>query len=184
MAAPRGIKAESLLRALTCRCSFSLTPCVHAQLTTLNTVLHSLNAIQRKWVYLEPIFARGAIPTHQQRFRTLDEQFRGIMTRIAVDPRCTALVAVPGITETCAALSAQLERCQQALAAYLEEKRERFPRFYFVGDEDLLEILGQAQNPAVIQAHLKKLFQGVHAVELSADARAIVAMKSAAGPAV
>jgi FkbM family methyltransferase len=34
------------------------------------------------------------------------------------------------------------------------------PRFYFIGDEDLLEILGQAQNPAVIQTHLKKLFQG------------------------
>lgn len=33
------------------------------------------------------------------------------------------------------------------------------PRFYFLGDDDLLEILGQAQNPAVIQSHLKKLFQ-------------------------
>lgn len=28
----------------------------------------------------------------------------------------------------------------------------------------MLEILGQAQNPAVIQSHLKKLFAGIHKV--------------------
>ena len=48
----------------------------------------------------------------------------------------------------------------QALNEYLEEKRAVFPRFYFIGDEDLLEILGQSTNPRVIQSHLKKMFAG------------------------
>lgn len=43
----------------------------------------------------------------------------------------------------------------------LQEKRSAFPRFYFIGDDDLLEILGQATNPHVIQSHLKKLFGGL-----------------------
>ncbi|ETO04550.1 hypothetical protein RFI_32847 [Reticulomyxa filosa] len=34
----------------------------------------------------------------------------------------------------------QLERCQKALTEFLEEKREKFLRFYFLGD-DLLEIV-------------------------------------------
>jgi len=38
------------------------------------------------------------------------------------------------------------------------------PRFYFLGDEDLLEVLGQARGAAVIQAHLRKLFSGIHRV--------------------
>ena len=58
----------------------------------------------------------------------------------------------------------QLERCQKALSDFLEEKRSRMPRFYFIGDDDLLEILGQATNPRVIQAHLKNCFQGIHKV--------------------
>lgn len=39
-----------------------------------------------------------------------------------------------------------------------------FPRFYFLGDDDLLEILGQANKQEVIQSQLKKLFAGIHRV--------------------
>ena len=46
----------------------------------------------------------------------------------------------------------------------MEAKRSAMPRFYFIGDDDLLEILGQANNPNVIQSHLKKLFQGINKV--------------------
>lgn len=46
----------------------------------------------------------------------------------------------------------------------------KFPRFYFLGDDDLLEILGQSQNAQVIQMHLKKLFAGINRVEFNKDA--------------
>lgn len=52
---------------------------------------------------------------------------------------------------------------------FLEEKRNLFPRFYFIGDDDLLEILGQSANPTVIQTHLRKLFQAIHNVNLISD---------------
>lgn len=39
-------------------------------------------------------------------------------------------------------------------------------RFYFLGDDDLLEVLGQGASLAVIQPHLKKLFAGMHRVRL------------------
>ena len=81
----------------------------------------------------------------------------------------------------------QLERCQKALSEFLEEKRSAMPRFYFIGDDDLLEMLGQAKNPNIIQAHLKKLFQGIHKVKIDESKSGeckITAMISSAGEVV
>ena len=54
---------------------------------------------------------------------------------------------------------------------------EKMPRFYFIGDEDLLEILGQAQNPLVIQTHLKKLFQRIHQVRFEEGKKRILGLE-------
>ena len=88
------------------------------------------------------------------------------------------------IKRTLQTMLEQLEWCQKALCNFLEEKRAKFPRFYFIGDDDLLEILGQAQNPAVIQAHLKKLFQGTTTVRFNKTMTKIQSMVSAAGEVV
>jgi hypothetical protein len=37
-----------------------------------------------RWVYLEPIFAKGALPQQQQRFRNVDEEFRRVMGQLEV----------------------------------------------------------------------------------------------------
>ena len=65
-----------------------------------------------------------------------------------------------------------------------QEKRSLFPRFYFIGDDDLLEILGQSTNPNVIQSHLKKLFAGIHSVKFDDQCEHIMAMKSLQGEVV
>jgi dynein heavy chain 2 len=143
--------------------------------------LRQLNSIQRKWVYLEPIFSRGALPSEQPRFERINEDFRSIMSSISKDPRVVSIAAFPGIRNTLATMTDQLDRCQKALNEFLEEKRSKFARFYFIGDDDLLEILGQSKNPEVIQAHLKKLFAGVHSVMFSEDGSKLIAMKSLHG---
>jgi len=69
---------------------------------------------------------------------------------------------MPNIGTNLERLIEQLERCQKALNDFLEEKRSKFPRFYFIGDEDLLEILGQSRNQTVILAHIRKLYYGIN----------------------
>ena len=57
--------------------------------------LDVLNSIQRKWVYLEPIFGRGAMPHEQARFRRVDDEFRALMSSIVDDPRVFSVLKVP-----------------------------------------------------------------------------------------
>eukprot|EP01028_Stygiella_incarcerata_P004192 TRINITY_DN1890_c0_g1_i5.p1 TRINITY_DN1890_c0_g1~~TRINITY_DN1890_c0_g1_i5.p1 ORF type:complete len:4092 (-),score=1034.80 TRINITY_DN1890_c0_g1_i5:737-12970(-) len=135
-------------------------------LAYVDSCLQYLNQNQRKWVYLEPIFRRGALPQEQARFNHVDEQFREVLGKIAIDFEgvVMSLIRIDDLESTLKENSEQLDLCQKALNDFLEEKRSRFPRFYFIGDDDLLEILGQAQEPSVIQSHLKKLFAGIHHV--------------------
>lgn len=49
------------------------------KLAELDEYLQNLNQIQRKWVYLEPIFGRGALPKEQARFNRVDEDFRLVL---------------------------------------------------------------------------------------------------------
>jgi len=62
--------------------------------------LSKLNIIQRKWVYLEPIFMRGALPSEQGRFRRVDEEYRGIMLGLGQDPKVVSLCEIPGLKDT------------------------------------------------------------------------------------
>lgn len=59
-----------------------------------------------------------------------------------------------------------LDGILRALEKYLETKRMLFPRFYFISNDDLLEILGNSKKPQLIQVHLKKLFDNVTKIRI------------------
>ena len=74
-----------------------------------------------------------------------------------------------------------LAKIQKALGEYLERERASFPRFYFVGDEDLLEIIGNTKNIARLQKHFKKMFAGIASVLLDESGDVIYGIASKEG---
>lgn len=53
-------------------------------------------------------------------------------------------------------LSDGLESCQKGLNDYLDSKRNAFPRFFFISDDELLSILGSSE-PSCVQEHMIKV---------------------------
>lgn len=61
--------------------------------------------------------------------------------------------------DTLTMLQNELEFCQKALNDYLDAKRNAFPRFYFISDDEMLSILGSKEVES-IQEHIVKVSGG------------------------
>lgn len=71
-----------------------------------------------------------------------------------------------GLLDTLGKMNDKMEAIQRALEQYLETKRHIFPRFYFISNDDLLEILGNSKKPELVQPHFKKLFDNINKVSM------------------
>jgi len=59
-----------------------------------------------------------------------------------------------------------MDKIQKNLEAYLEEKRQDFPRFYFISNDELLQILADSQDLEAIEKHVNKCFENLHSFVL------------------
>ena len=117
---------------------------------------------QKNWMRLETIFSAADIqkqlPESSAIFKQVDSGFKDIMKSTEENPRAKECCVVPKRKEEFISYNYKLDKIQKNLEEYLETKRNAFGRFYFLSDDELLQILAQVRDPQAVQPHLRKCF--------------------------
>jgi dynein heavy chain 1, cytosolic len=143
------------------------------KLTSLRGIFDVWIEVQRKWVYLQGIFNNSDIktqlPSQHTKFKGIDNEFSKLMKRAHSKPQVHEILSVDGILAQLERQDSTMTLIQKALGEYLEKQRQIFPRFYFVNNDDLVEIIGNSNEPAKIFSHLSKMFAALSSVSLSEE---------------
>uniref|UniRef100_A0A8C1NY02 Dynein, axonemal, heavy chain 6 n=1 Tax=Cyprinus carpio TaxID=7962 RepID=A0A8C1NY02_CYPCA len=114
------------------------------------------------------------LPAESKMFLQVDKSWKEIMRKVNRLPNALRAATQTGLLDIFQNNNALLERIQKCLEAYLESKRVIFPRFYFLSNDELLEILAQTRNPQAVQPHLRKCFDTGEKIQYTNDILAMV----------
>ncbi|XP_072207474.1 dynein axonemal heavy chain 10 [Excalfactoria chinensis] len=156
-------------------------------LSLIGEVIEIWMVVQRKWMYLESIFVGGDIRSQLSEeaeiFDSVDSMFKKIMDETSEDPIIKNCCEAPNRLSDLYHINNVLEKCQKSLNDYLDSKRNAFPRFFFISDEELLSILGSS-SPLCVQEHMIKMYDNIASLRFQDgdnDKKIVTAMISAEG---
>ncbi|KAG7205245.1 hypothetical protein KM043_018325 [Ampulex compressa] len=142
-------------------------------LIRIQSTIEEWTKVQVQWMYLLPIFSSkdivAQLPEEDVLFTEVHKTFRRAMQGVAKDPRVRETAGSIGLLEMMEESNAMMERVNDGVLNYLEKKRLFFPRFFFLSNDDMLEILSETKEPLRVQPHLKKCFEGINRLGFDED---------------
>ena len=141
-------------------------------LRVVSDVMSVLNVIQRTWSYLEPLFigsaeVRRELPEDADRFRKIDQDTKKILIQAGTTGNVCKACNADGLLSSLENLQEGLSLCKKSLQNFLDGKRRQFPRFYFVSEADLLDLLSNASSPDKLLVHVPKIYLATKTLELT-----------------
>ncbi|XP_075217843.1 uncharacterized protein LOC142322649 [Lycorma delicatula] len=141
------------------------------KLVRFNKTLNVWGKVQSEWLHLYPIFSsefiRLQLPNEAKSFQDVDTKYKYVMNLLLKDRTAIITGPAPNLLELLEHCMAVIEKINVGVSRYLEKKRLVFPRFFFLSNDELLEILSHSTEPLKVQPHLIKCFEGIHKLGFS-----------------
>ena len=143
-------------------------------LKTIDQVLVLWVKVQKNWMRLEPIFLasediRAQLPEDTKCFEKVDAEWKGLMGDASEDSAVVNATNAEGRDKILEEFISEIDKCEKALNEYLEQKKKIFPRFYFVSNQALLDILSNGNNPEKVNEYISDCFDGMKNMKFSEE---------------
>ncbi|XP_044001725.1 dynein axonemal heavy chain 12 [Aphidius gifuensis] len=134
-------------------------------LLRIQCTIEEWTKVQVQWIYLLPIFSSkdivAQLPEEGIMFDEVNLTFKKAMDNVLKEPHVRETAGSIGLYEIMKNSNELMEKINDGVTNYLEKKRLYFPRFFFLSNDDMLEILSETKDPLRVQPHLKKCFEGI-----------------------
>lgn len=128
---------------------------------------------QNNWIYFESIFAapdiQRQLPNESKMFSQVNRSWINIMQKVEKNSLAISACTDENLLKTLIVNNQLLDQIMLSLEAYLESKRVIFPRFYFLSNDELIEIIAQARNARAVQPFMNKCFDAIWRIQFEND---------------
>ncbi|CAD8081115.1 unnamed protein product [Paramecium sonneborni] len=142
---------------------------VERKIILIQDTLENWRSTQRGYIYLQPIFQsediRKKLPQEKNKFDFIDRFWKQLIDNFVKDPLVWENIENERYKQDSKHCNDLLDYILKGLNDYLEQKRKVFPRFFFLSDDGLLEILAQTKEPLLINKHISKCYEGIHELQ-------------------
>ncbi|KAK2709809.1 hypothetical protein QYM36_013474, partial [Artemia franciscana] len=138
--------------------------------------------VQSTWLYLEPIFCsddiRRQMAKSGDKFSVVDSTWRGLMSLVSEESTVLTVTKQENLLKKLQEALHSLQDIQRGLDEYLDKKRVFFPNFYFLSNDELLEILSKTKDPKMVEPYLKRVFDQINRLEFSSSGEIVAVYSS------
>ncbi|KAF1335382.1 Dynein heavy chain, partial [Globisporangium splendens] len=140
-------------------------------LSSINEVVVLLGDIQRSWSYLEPLFIQSEevkkqLPEFTADFEDIDVEVRKILKKAWKTFNVREACTEPELIKRLESIVEKLELCKHRPKEFLDGRRRQFPRFYFMSEAYLLNILSNESHPDRIMPHCSRIYLATKTLNL------------------
>nr|5VH9_A Chain A, Dynein heavy chain, cytoplasmic [Saccharomyces cerevisiae]5VLJ_A Chain A, Dynein heavy chain, cytoplasmic [Saccharomyces cerevisiae] len=112
----------------------------------------------------ENLDIQNFLPLETSKFKSLTSEYKMITTRAFQLDTTIEVIHIPNFDTTLKLTIDSLKMIKSSLSTFLERQRRQFPRFYFLGNDDLLKIIGSGKHHDQVSKFMKKMFGSIESI--------------------